>query len=93
MKPTLVQYDAPGWGVGEVWLDGDMVVRSELPRPRRRQTSGVRRGSDPGQTLVARVQGFFAGEADDFPDVPLALPDGFLGDCARRSGPSRAARW
>ena len=36
MKPTLVQYDAPGWGVGEVWLDEDgRVFHSELPRPRR----------------------------------------------------------
>ena len=26
MKPTLVQYEAPGWGVGEVWLDDDGVV-------------------------------------------------------------------
>ena len=81
MRPTLVQYDAPGWGVGEVWLDGELVVHSELPRPRRR--SGVRPGSDPGQTLIARVQGFFAGAADDFLDVPLDLPDGFLGACAQ----------
>jgi hypothetical protein len=36
MKPTLVQYDAPGWGVGEIWLDEDgRVFHSELPRPRR----------------------------------------------------------
>ena len=81
MRPALFQYDAPGWGLGEVWLDGETVIHSELPRPRR-HTSGVRPGSDPGQTLVARVQGFFAGEADDFLDVLLALPDGFLGDCA-----------
>jgi O-6-methylguanine DNA methyltransferase len=83
MPPTLFQYDAPGWGVGEFWLDGEVVVHAELPRPRRQQTSVVRRSSDRGQTLVARMQGFFAGEADDFLDVPLDLPDGFLGDCAR----------
>ena len=82
MRPTLIQYDAPGWGVGEVWLAGEVVFHSELPRPRRRQTSGVRPGSDPGLTLLHRVQGFFAGEADDFLDVPLDVPDGFLGDCA-----------
>jgi O-6-methylguanine DNA methyltransferase len=81
MWPTLFQYDAPGWGVGEVWLDGEVVIHSELPRPRR-HTPVVRRRSDVGQTIVARVQGFFAGEADDFLDVPLDLPDGFLGDCA-----------
>ena len=43
MKPTLVQYDAPGWGVGEVWLDEEgRVFHSELPRPKRtRPTSEV----------------------------------------------------
>ena len=81
MRPTLFQYDAPGWGVGEVWLDGEVVIHSELPRPRR-HTSGVRPGSDPGRTLLGRVQRFFAGEADDFLDVPMDLADGFLGDCA-----------
>jgi methylated-DNA-[protein]-cysteine S-methyltransferase len=82
MRPSLLQYDAPGWGVGEVWLADGVVVHSELPRPRRRRTVGVRPGSDPGETVLARVQGFFAGEPDDFLDVPLDLPDGFLGDCA-----------
>jgi O-6-methylguanine DNA methyltransferase len=43
MKPTLVQYDAPGWGVGEIWLDEEgRVFHSELPRPKRtRPTSEV----------------------------------------------------
>lgn len=82
MRPTLLQYDAPGWGVGEVWLASGTVVHSELPRPRPLRTAGVRAGSDATLSLVARVQGFFAGEADDFLDVPLELPDGFLGDCA-----------
>ena len=81
MKPTLVQYDAPGFGVGEVWLDeSGRVFHSELPRPRRHP--GVRPGSDPGQTLARRLQGFFAGEADDFDDVGLVLEDGFYGRCA-----------
>jgi hypothetical protein len=33
MRPTLVQYDAPGWGVGEVWLDAGRVFHTELPSP------------------------------------------------------------
>lgn len=33
MRPKLVQYEAPGWGVGELWLEGEQVVWSELPRP------------------------------------------------------------
>jgi methylated-DNA-[protein]-cysteine S-methyltransferase len=85
MRPTLVQYDAPGWGVGELWLDGKRVVWSEHPRPNRpsQRRAGVRPGSDPGQTLAARLQAFFAGEPDDFADVELDFDDGFYGDCAR----------
>jgi methylated-DNA-[protein]-cysteine S-methyltransferase len=79
MKPTLVQYDAPGWGVGEVWLDDEgRVFYSELPRPKR--TSPV---SDTGDVLAGRLTAFFAGEPDDFADVPLRMDDGFYGDCAR----------
>jgi O-6-methylguanine DNA methyltransferase len=82
VKPTLVLYDAPGFGVGEVWLDDEgRVFYSELPRPRR--LTRVRRPSDASQTLAARLQAFFDGEPDDFRDVPLVLPDGFHGDCAR----------
>jgi methylated-DNA-[protein]-cysteine S-methyltransferase len=82
VKPTLVQYDAPGFGVGEVWLDEKgRVFHSELPRPRR--LTRVRLVSDSNQTLAARLQAFFDGVPDDFRDVPLLLPDGFHGDCAR----------
>jgi methylated-DNA-[protein]-cysteine S-methyltransferase len=83
MKPTLVQYDAPGWGVGEIWLDEDgRVFHSELPRPRR--LSRLRAGSDVAQTLVVRLQAFFAGDAVSFAGVPLRRDaDGFYADCAR----------
>jgi methylated-DNA-[protein]-cysteine S-methyltransferase len=82
MKPTLVQYDAPGWGVGEVWLDErGRVFHSELPRARRKRT--LRRGGEEGGALARRLQAFFAGAGDDFEDVPLVLDDGFYGDCAR----------
>jgi methylated-DNA-[protein]-cysteine S-methyltransferase len=78
MKPTLVQYEAPGWGVGEVWLDeDDRVFYSELPRPKR-----TRPVSDTGDVLARRLAAFFAGAADDFGDVPLRIDDGFYGDCA-----------
>lgn len=79
MKPTLVQYEAPGWGVGEVWFDDrGRVFHSELPRPRRTPPR-----SDPGHVLAGRLQAFFAGEPDDFLDVPLVLGGGFHGDCAK----------
>jgi methylated-DNA-[protein]-cysteine S-methyltransferase len=82
VKPRLVQYDAPGFGVGEVWLDEQgRVFHSELPRARRQSRLGA--SSDVAQTLAARLQAFFDGKPDDFRDVPLVLPNGFHGDCAR----------
>ena len=74
-----MQYDAPGWGVGEVWLDEDgRVFHSELPRPRR-----TRPVSDTGHVLSGRLAAFFAGAADDFADVPLLIDNGFYGECAQ----------
>src|SRR5258708_40106751 len=80
MKPTLVQYEAPGWGVGEVWLDDEgRVFYSELPRPRR-----TRPVSDTGDVLAGRLTAFFAGEPDDFADVPLRIDEaGFYAGCAK----------
>jgi len=79
MKPTLVEYDVPGWGVGEVWLDDrGRVFHSELPRPKR--VGPARR--EP-HVLARRLVAWFAGQPDDFRDVALVLPDGFHGACAR----------
>jgi O-6-methylguanine DNA methyltransferase len=82
MKPTLVQYEAPGFGVGEVWLDEHgRVFHAELPRPRRRTSVGGAPGA--GAALADRLRAFFGGAEDDFHDVPLVVEDGFYGDCAR----------
>jgi methylated-DNA-[protein]-cysteine S-methyltransferase len=77
MKPTLVRYEAPGFGVGEIWLEGDRVVWSELPRP------GPPADAPPDGTIAARLAAFFAGEPDDFANIELDFDDGFYGDCAR----------
>jgi methylated-DNA-[protein]-cysteine S-methyltransferase len=78
MRPTLVQYDAPSFGVGEVWLDDrGRVFHSELPRTRRRAAAAT------AHELARRLTAWFDGAADDFRDVPLVLPDGFHGACAR----------
>jgi methylated-DNA-[protein]-cysteine S-methyltransferase len=77
VQPTVVRYEAPPFGVGELWLDGDRVVWSELPKP------DMSRGQSPGHVLAGRLTAFFAGEADDFLDVDLDLDEGFYGDCER----------
>lgn len=49
-----MHYDAPGFGVGEVWLDEKgRVFHSELPRPRR--LSRLRGSSDVGLPLDMSV--------------------------------------
>jgi O-6-methylguanine DNA methyltransferase len=85
MKPTPLLYDAPGFGVGEVWLDENgRVFYAELPRLR---TTG---GSIARHALGRRLTAFFRGQCDDFADVELDHPDGFYGDCVRAL---RAVQW
>ena len=80
MRTTLLRYDAPGFGVGEVWLDGSRILWSELPRPGPAPASEAPREA---AALAKRLEDFFAGEPDDFADVELDLDDGFYGECAR----------
>jgi methylated-DNA-[protein]-cysteine S-methyltransferase len=76
VKPTLVRYPAPGFGVGELWVEGGRVVWSELPRP------GAP-AADRVEPLARRLEAFFGGAPDDFGDVELELDEGFYGECAR----------
>jgi methylated-DNA-[protein]-cysteine S-methyltransferase len=77
VRPTLVRYEAPGWGVGELWLDGDRVLECSHPRPGRadRQVTQC--------YLAERLVAWFEGAADDFLDVELDEDDGFYGECQR----------
>ena len=71
VAPTRVTYaafEAPGWGVGEIWLDGDRVVQSEHPRPTRQ----LAREHDV-HPLAERMRDWFAGSGDDFLDVEIEL--------------------
>src|SRR5581483_820921 len=86
MQPRLVRYDAGSFGVGELWLSGDRVVWSELPRP-----SETCPAAAAGHVLAGRLAAFFAGGEDDFADVELELDDGFYGDL-QRALPARAVR-
>jgi len=71
-----VRYEAPGWGIGELWLDGERVLASSHPRP-----GPPSQGTDC--QLAERLRAWFDGQPDDFLDVELDLDDGFDGDCAR----------
>jgi methylated-DNA-[protein]-cysteine S-methyltransferase len=65
---TLVRYEADGWGVGELWLEGDRPVWHELPRP----------GTHPAEgrhPLADRLRSYFDGDDASFEDVELDLED------------------
>ena len=80
MAVTRVAYEADGWGVGELWLDGDVVVWHELPVPREERPTAIRLRSN----LIARLQAYFAGANVSFDDVPVDLgyETPFLEACA-----------
>ena len=65
MKARRVVYRADGWGLGELWLDGDRLLWHELPRPLE--------GDDEGHPLGDRLRAFFAGEPVGFDDVEVDL--------------------
>jgi methylated-DNA-[protein]-cysteine S-methyltransferase len=63
----VVAYDVPGWGVGELYLDGERLLYHELPRA----------GEPPEQPadhpLAERIRRYFRGERVAFDDVELDL--------------------
>jgi methylated-DNA-[protein]-cysteine S-methyltransferase len=63
-----VRYEAPGWGVGELWLDGDTPVWHEHPRPNGHAPEG-------SHALADRFLAYFAGEPVSFDDVEVELDD------------------
>ncbi len=85
----VVRYAAGDWGVGELWLEGEVPVWHELPTLARAvPPKGA--GSPPTVTLpepgarnwgksvpeVARLVGwYFAGERVSFAHVPVAVDD------------------
>jgi methylated-DNA-[protein]-cysteine S-methyltransferase len=76
---TQVAYEVDGWGVGELWLEGGVVVWHELPHPSRVDR---KLATSP---LVERLQAYFEGEDVSFADVPVDLEHEtpFLERCAR----------
>jgi methylated-DNA-[protein]-cysteine S-methyltransferase len=62
--------------VGELWLEGERVMWSELPVAR----PGAGLSDHP---LANRLQAYFAGSGDEFADIELDLDEGFYGECER----------
>ena len=87
MSPTRqVRYLAEGWGVGELWLEGERLLWHELPVPRAHPLEGG--DGPPGITLAdsgerdcdssvpevaRRVAAYFTGARVSFDDVDLDL--------------------
>jgi methylated-DNA-[protein]-cysteine S-methyltransferase len=69
-----VRYEAEGWGVGELWLEGETLLLHELPWPRGDVDVGV--GVRLHHPLADRIAAHFAGKQDSFDDVELDL-DGY----------------
>ena len=61
-------YEAEGWGVGEVVLDGGRVVWHELPT-----VSDTKVGGRHRNDVVSLIQAYFAGEEAPLDDVPVDL--------------------
>jgi methylated-DNA-[protein]-cysteine S-methyltransferase len=67
MEVQVLSYEVPGWGVGELYLDGERLLYHELPYPRESRAKRV------GHPLAERVRRYFEGERVDFGDVELDL--------------------
>jgi methylated-DNA-[protein]-cysteine S-methyltransferase len=63
------RYEAPGWGVGELWLDGERVVWHELP------VAGLPPSPGRSHPVAERLASYFAGQPVDFADVELDLEE------------------
>jgi methylated-DNA-[protein]-cysteine S-methyltransferase len=67
-----VRYEAEGWGVGELWLDGETLLYHELPAG---TDTGTRLGVCPCNGLADRFRSYFGGARDSFDDVAIDIDD------------------
>jgi methylated-DNA-[protein]-cysteine S-methyltransferase len=67
MAPTMVRYEARGWGVGELWFDGPRLLWAMHPR----------QGLEPvgEHPLAGRFAAYFSGEDVSFDDVDVDLEE------------------
>jgi methylated-DNA-[protein]-cysteine S-methyltransferase len=62
-------YEVPGWGVGELWLEDEMLVYHELPRAAPPPATENRQAP----ALLELFEAYFAGRPVTFDDVELEL--------------------
>jgi methylated-DNA-[protein]-cysteine S-methyltransferase len=67
MEVQVLSYEVPGWGVGELYLDGERLLYHELPAARESRAEAQE------HPLADRIRRYFAGERMDFGDVELDL--------------------
>jgi methylated-DNA-[protein]-cysteine S-methyltransferase len=67
MAVQVLSYEVPGWGVGELYLDGERLLYHELPRP------GGTAAASAQHELAERIRAYFDGERVEFGDVQLDL--------------------
>jgi methylated-DNA-[protein]-cysteine S-methyltransferase len=79
---AYVQYDAPGWGIGEVVFRGDMPIHHDEPSAQRSPSASAAPPSPFQRRLVERLVAYFAGERVAFADVDLAPTLAFAGATA-----------
>jgi methylated-DNA-[protein]-cysteine S-methyltransferase len=73
--PRLVRYAAEGWGVGELWLDGERVLWHELPAARAHPPEG-----DVGPPAITLAHEDTRDRADSVPEVARRVAAYFTGE-------------
>ncbi len=76
MRVTRHLYDAPGFGVGEVWSRGDVIVQHELASPALEEDAdpaSIEPSSAAIDELCRRFAAHLEGEETTYDDVPIEL--------------------
>lgn len=108
MRVTSHRYRVEGWGVGEVWVRGGVLLAHELTRPAAATAEGPPGGASPPTGTVAddpsrvgddfvsdlcrRFRRHLAGEPASYADVPVDL-SGLTGFQRRLAEALRAVPW
>ena len=67
MRVQVLSYEVPGWGIGELYLDGERLLYHDLPSAR------ASRAEECEHPLADRFRRYFAGGRVAFDDVEVDL--------------------